>query len=205
MIGPLLALLVDVHLAEGNLGDADRAAQRLGRIAEAQRGPYLTAAAALATGRVCVASGRGDARSCLHSALEGFARAQLPIELAITRLEMARALAEALTRGRDRRGEGRAGGLRAPRRRATRRRRRRAASFARCARPDRPQGRRGADEAGERGPRADRRRAVQRRDRRPAVHHPQDRRAPRGQRAGEARPAQPGRGGRLRDPAQTSR
>ena len=94
MIGPLLGLLVEVHLAEGNLGDADRAAQRLGRIAEAQRGPYLTAAAALATGRVCVASGRGDARSCLHSALEGFARAQLPIELATTRLEMARALAE---------------------------------------------------------------------------------------------------------------
>ena len=31
MIGPLLALLVDVHLAEGDIDGADRAAQRLGR------------------------------------------------------------------------------------------------------------------------------------------------------------------------------
>ena len=45
-------------------------------------------------------------------------------------------------------------------------------------------------------------RVVQPRDRRPAVHHPQDRRAPRGQRAVQARPAEPGRGGRLRDPAE---
>jgi DNA-binding NarL/FixJ family response regulator len=93
MIGPLLALLVEVHVDEGNLDEADRAARRLGRIAEAQRGPYLTAAAALARGRVCVATGNADARSCLQSALEGFARAQLPMDLAITRLELARALA----------------------------------------------------------------------------------------------------------------
>jgi hypothetical protein len=93
MIGPLLALLVDVHLAEGNLDDAERVAHRLGRLAEAQRGPYLTAAAALAKGRVCIAGGRDDARGCLHKALSGFARAQLPLELASTRLELARALA----------------------------------------------------------------------------------------------------------------
>jgi DNA-binding NarL/FixJ family response regulator len=94
MVGPLLALLVDVHLEEG---DADRAAQaagRLDRIAGAQRGPYLKAAAALAKGRLCVATGEGDARACLHEALEGFARAQLPMERARTRLELARALAE---------------------------------------------------------------------------------------------------------------
>ena len=41
-----------------------------------------------------MASGEGDARACLHEALEGFARAQLPMELARTRLELARALAE---------------------------------------------------------------------------------------------------------------
>ena len=92
-IGPLLALLVDVHLDEGDLAGADRAARRLTRLAEAQRGPYLAAAAALASGRVCVASGQGDARTCLHAALEGFARAQLPMEVAITRLQLARALA----------------------------------------------------------------------------------------------------------------
>ncbi|TWF80401.1 regulatory LuxR family protein [Pseudonocardia hierapolitana] len=91
-LGPLLAVLVDVHLAEGDLDSAERAARRLGRLAEAQRGPYLAAAAALARGRVCVASGQGDARGCLHSALDGFARAQLPMELATTRLELARAM-----------------------------------------------------------------------------------------------------------------
>jgi DNA-binding CsgD family transcriptional regulator len=92
MVGPLLALLVDVHLEEGDLGAAERAARRLDLVAGAQRGPYLKVAAALARGRLCVASGQGDARACLHEALEGFSRAELPVELARTRLEMARAL-----------------------------------------------------------------------------------------------------------------
>lgn len=94
MVGPLLALLVDVHLEEGNLDDAERVAQRLSRIAKSQRGPFLRALAAFAKGRVCIASEKGDARACLQDALEGFARAQLPMELARTRLEMARALSE---------------------------------------------------------------------------------------------------------------
>ena len=93
MVGPLLALLVDVHLEEGDLGAAERAALRLDLVAGAQRGPYLKAAAALARGRLCVASGQGDARACLHEVLEGFSRAELPMELARSRLEMARALA----------------------------------------------------------------------------------------------------------------
>jgi ATP/maltotriose-dependent transcriptional regulator MalT len=92
MVGPLLALLVDVYLEQGNLDDAERAARRLGRVAEAQRGPYLRAVAALAKGRICLAGGQGDARARLHEALEGFAQAQLPLELARTRLELARAL-----------------------------------------------------------------------------------------------------------------
>ena len=92
MLGPLLALLVDVYLEVGNLEDADRVARRLDRIAAAQRGPYLKAAAALAKGQVCIATGNGDARAFLHEALVGFARAQLPMELARTRLEMARAM-----------------------------------------------------------------------------------------------------------------
>ena len=94
MLGPLLALLVDVHLEEGDLAAAERAARRLRRLAEAQRGPYLRALAAFASGRVCIARGSGDAHACLHQALEGFAAAQLPMELARTRLEMARALSE---------------------------------------------------------------------------------------------------------------
>jgi hypothetical protein len=94
MVGPLLALLVDVYLEEGRLEEVEQAARRLHRIAEAQPGPYLRAAAALAQGRICVASGRSDARSYLHAALEGFAKAQLPMEMARTRLEMAYASAE---------------------------------------------------------------------------------------------------------------
>jgi DNA-binding NarL/FixJ family response regulator len=94
MTGPLLALLVDVYLEEGRVDDAGLAARRLGRIAAVQRGPYLTAAAALAEGRICVATGTGDARSHLHEALRGFAQAQLPVDLARARLEMARALSD---------------------------------------------------------------------------------------------------------------
>ena len=91
---PLLALLVDVHLAEGNVDDAAQAAARVRRIADAQGSAYLGAAAALAEGQVCIASRKGDARACLHDALEGFVRAQMPMELASTRLAMARSLAE---------------------------------------------------------------------------------------------------------------
>ncbi len=95
MAGPLLALLVDVHLDEGNVDDAWRVAQRLSRLAATQRLPYLTAAASLAMGQVHVARGHGDAaRPLLQDALADFARAKLPLELARTRLEMARALAE---------------------------------------------------------------------------------------------------------------
>jgi ATP/maltotriose-dependent transcriptional regulator MalT len=94
MVGPLLGLLADVQLARGDLAGAERTAGRLDRVARAQRGPYLRAVAALASGRVGVASGRGDARGLLHQALAGFAQAQLPMELARTRLELARALAE---------------------------------------------------------------------------------------------------------------
>jgi len=48
MAGPLLALLVDAHLAQGDLEGAERAARRLELVARAQRGPYPKAAAALA-------------------------------------------------------------------------------------------------------------------------------------------------------------
>ena len=94
MLGPLLALLVEVCLGEGDLDGADHAATRLGRLAAAQRGPYLRAAAALARGQVCLAGRPGDARACLQQALQGFAQAQLPMEVAQTHLELARMLAE---------------------------------------------------------------------------------------------------------------
>ena len=202
MAGPLLALLVDVHLEEGNVDAAARVAERLDRIAGAQRGPYLKAAAALAKGRVCVAGGEGDARACLREALEGFARAQLPVELAWTRLELARALAEGSPEVAIAEAKLALAGLRAAGGPPQRGRRRGAAAVARRLDPDRPQGDRRADQAGGGGARAHRGGVVQPRDRRPPLHHPQDRRAPRGQRAVQARPPEPGRGGRLRDPGE---
>ena len=60
---------------------------------------------------------------------------------------------------------------------------------------------RAADQARGRGARAARPRAVEPRDLRPALHQPQDRRAPRRQRPRQARAAQPGRGRRVRRPA----
>jgi DNA-binding NarL/FixJ family response regulator len=94
MVGPLLALLVDVYLQDGRLDDAERTVKRLGRVAAAQRGPYLRAAAALANGQVCLAAGRGDPRASLHEAVEGFSRAQMPMEVARARQAIAHALAE---------------------------------------------------------------------------------------------------------------
>ena len=63
-----------------------RAGGRASRpLAAAQRGPYLRGAAALASGRAWRRR-TGDARRFLHEALDGFAQAQLPMELARTRL-----------------------------------------------------------------------------------------------------------------------
>lgn len=91
--GPVLALLVDVELADGAVADARRAADRLADLAGRQGGHYLRAAAALARGRVCVAEGSQDARACLQEALSSFAEARMPVHLAQARLELARALA----------------------------------------------------------------------------------------------------------------
>jgi DNA-binding NarL/FixJ family response regulator len=62
-------------------------------MAAVQRGHYLRAAAALAQGKVCVAEGSADARSFLQDALAAFARAEMPVDLAKARLELARAVA----------------------------------------------------------------------------------------------------------------
>lgn len=94
-VAPLLALLTEVCLAAGDAGGAAAAADRLGDLADAHPSLYLRACAALARGRVCSATGTGDARECLHEALSAFARAQMPGELARARLELARAVAPA--------------------------------------------------------------------------------------------------------------
>jgi DNA-binding CsgD family transcriptional regulator len=90
---PLWALLVEVHLATGLTDEADMAADRLAQCAAARPNHYVTAVAALARGRVCLATRTGDPRVCLREALAGFTRAQLPMELARSRLELANSLA----------------------------------------------------------------------------------------------------------------
>lgn len=91
---PLLALHTASCLAAGRLKQAAASAARLERCAQEQGSHYLRATAALARGRVALVSGEGDPVSCLREALAGFARAQMPMELAHTRLALAHALVE---------------------------------------------------------------------------------------------------------------
>jgi DNA-binding CsgD family transcriptional regulator len=90
---PLLALLVDVCLAEGDVEGATSATERLADLARQHPSPYLAASAALARGKLCVASGSHDAEACLIEALTAFSLAEMPVELARARLELAKAIA----------------------------------------------------------------------------------------------------------------
>ena len=94
-VAPLLALLVDVHLAANppDHAAAAAAAEQLATCAAGHQSDYVTAVAALARGRVCHATMTGDPQTCLREALAGFARAQMPMELASSRLALASALA----------------------------------------------------------------------------------------------------------------
>ena len=89
---PLWALLVDVHLAANRPDLAGAAADRLAVCATLHSSDYLMAVSALARGRVCVAAGTGDSQTCLREALAGFARAQMPVEVAHSRMELASSL-----------------------------------------------------------------------------------------------------------------
>ena len=91
--GPLLALLVDVLLAAEDLSAAEKTSDRLKALSDSHHNDYLRALSALARGKVCLAGGRGEAKSCLQDALAAFSRAKMPVEQARSRLELARALA----------------------------------------------------------------------------------------------------------------
>jgi len=90
---PLLALVVEAHLALSDLGAAGEANERLTEFARNQSSSYVKAIAAEARARLCRASGEGDLRSCMHQAMSLFAEARMPFELARARFELARALA----------------------------------------------------------------------------------------------------------------
>jgi hypothetical protein len=89
---PLLAQLIDVQLEQGAVDDATTAHATLLECGAVGSNAYVTAVAALARGRVCLAAGTGDPLGCLRAALAGFNRAEMPMELARARLELAHAL-----------------------------------------------------------------------------------------------------------------
>ena len=90
---PLWALLVEAHIATGDHDDAAAAVDQLVSCAREHPGSYLSASAAMARGRLCLAQTTGDPCGCLREALSGFTKARTPLELAQARFELARALA----------------------------------------------------------------------------------------------------------------
>lgn len=93
---PVLAMLVDGHLARGELAAAGDAAERMRAIAERSTLPRARARADLASGRVAIAGGDlGGARGSLEAAVSMFDRLQMPIDAAVARTAMAEAVEEA--------------------------------------------------------------------------------------------------------------
>jgi DNA-binding NarL/FixJ family response regulator len=89
---PLLAMLIDVQLEQGALDEATATLETLLRCGAVDSNAYVNAVTALARGRICLVAGTGDPLGCLRAALAGFSRAEMPMELARARLELAHAL-----------------------------------------------------------------------------------------------------------------
>ena len=89
----LLGRLVEARIAEGELGAARAAADELRSIAATSGRDRAEAFAALASGRLAVASADPNAPELLREALNLFAGIPLPLEAARARLELARAVA----------------------------------------------------------------------------------------------------------------
>lgn len=91
---PALGLLVEVHLAAGDLLAAAEAVDELANLASELAGDGIRALAAQADGGLAAAGGdRERAVSRLEAAMEGFGRAKLPYESARARLALAAVLA----------------------------------------------------------------------------------------------------------------
>jgi DNA-binding CsgD family transcriptional regulator len=89
---PLLGLLVEVQLAQGDRLGAARTAARLRAIAEGTGWARTIAASSFATGRT--AATLDDARGALGSAIAAYERLGMPIEAARARLAYAEAIAD---------------------------------------------------------------------------------------------------------------
>jgi DNA-binding NarL/FixJ family response regulator len=90
---PLLEQLVQIRLADDRVEAAHDTAEALAGIAGSTGRERAEAAAALARGRVAHAAGEADAVNMLQQAVNGYARLGLRLEVALARLELARALA----------------------------------------------------------------------------------------------------------------
>lgn len=87
---PILALLVEVQVAQGDADAATASAVRLGDIARATGQQRQQAVAELALGRARAAAGDPAARTHLDSAVGTFTSLEMPLEAAAGRLELAR-------------------------------------------------------------------------------------------------------------------
>jgi DNA-binding NarL/FixJ family response regulator len=88
---PLLALLVEAHLALGAIAPARAAAERLTAIAERAKQPPILARASLSAARVALASG-SDAEALFEKACTLFEASGMPFETSLARLEWAEVL-----------------------------------------------------------------------------------------------------------------
>lgn len=92
---PLLALLIDVQLAQGDHGQARATAERLDEVAAKTQWPRSLAASHLAAGRVAAALGDvALARERLDAAISIFGELNMPLEAASAHLSLATALRE---------------------------------------------------------------------------------------------------------------
>jgi DNA-binding CsgD family transcriptional regulator/predicted negative regulator of RcsB-dependent stress response len=94
--GPLLELLVQAELEHGKATEAAASARRLAELGAGLASDVIVARGERARGRVLVAAADGPgAVPHLERALEAFARLEMPLEIARTRLLLARALGDA--------------------------------------------------------------------------------------------------------------
>jgi len=91
LAAPLLTLLVQVQIAQGDRAGAASTADRLRALADRTRWPRTVAAAMLATGRT--ASSSQDARAALGDAIDRYDRLSMPLEAARARIGFAEVVA----------------------------------------------------------------------------------------------------------------
>ena len=199
-LGGALDLLVDAYLEAGRLDAAAGAAARLAATAAAASSRQLAALAACARGRVALARGDGAAVADLEAALKLWSSLELPLEVARTRFELARALAASEPDAAIEHARLALAGFEEPRRGPGGRPGRRVPPLGGSRAPHRSQGDGNADRAGAGGARAAGGGTVQPRDRRAPAHQPQDGVPSRQQHPGQAGAAEPGRGCRPRGP-----